>query len=68
MVVESGKTRTRAAREAIERITHSGARLVGVALTKSPIEASQYGYYNYRYGTIDNRRKEMIMISEQPEG
>ena len=67
LVIEAGKTRTRAAREAIERIVGSGAHLVGATLTKATGEGSQYGYYNYRYGAIEDKRKEMIMISQQPE-
>ena len=67
LIVEAGKTRTRAAREAIDRIVGSGARLVGVTLTKATGEGSQYGYYNYRYGSIEDKRKEMIMISKQPD-
>ena len=67
MVVEAGKTRTRAARDAVERVQGSGARLVGVTLTKSTEEASRYGYSHYRYGAVGDKRKEMIMISQQPE-
>ena len=70
MVVESGRTRTRAAREAVERIQASGARILGVTLTKSTEEASQYGYRLYQYGTkhVDDKRNEIVMISHQPEG
>ena len=63
LIVESGRTRTRAAREAIERITASGAQLLGVTITKSPEEASRYGYIEYRYGAaIDGHRPEMIAL------
>ncbi len=63
LVVESGRTRTRAAREAIERITASGAHLLGVTITKSSEEASRYGYIDYRYGAaIQGSRKEMIAL------
>ena len=66
MVVESGRTRTRAAREAIERITGSGAHLVGVTITKSVEEASRYGYVDYRYGaTIEGRRHDMIALARE---
>ena len=63
LIVESGRTRTRAAREAIERVTSSGAQLLGVTITKSPEEASRYGYIEYRYGAaIDGHRPEMIAL------
>jgi capsular exopolysaccharide synthesis family protein len=69
LVVESGRTRTRAAREAIERIQASGARILGVTLTKSSEEASHYGYRLYQYGTknVDDKRDEIVMISHHPE-
>ena len=67
-IVESGKTRTQQARVAIDRILSSGARIVGVALTKSNEERSRYGHRYYRYGAIDDKRKEMILISQQAEG
>ena len=63
LIVESGRTRTRAAREAIDRVTLSGAQLLGVTITKSPEEASRYGYIEYRYGAaLDGRRTEMIAL------
>lgn len=68
LVVEAGRTRTRGAREAVERIQVAGAHLVGVTLTKSTEEASHYGYSYYRYGAVGDKRKEMIMISQQSEG
>lgn len=67
VVVEAGKTRTNAARVAIERVVNSGTRIVGVALTKSSEDGSRYGYRYYRYGAVEGKRKEMIMISQQPE-
>jgi len=69
MVVEAGKTKTRAARDAAERVQASGAKIVGVALTKSTDEGSHYGYRSYRYGykRIDEPRNEIVMISHQPE-
>ena len=66
-VIESGKTRTRTAREAIDRMQASGGRIVGVTLTKSTAEASQYGYGNYRYGAVEDKRKEIIMISQHAD-
>ncbi len=66
LVIEAGKTRTAAARTAIERIDASGSHIVGVALTKSSEDASRYGYRYYRYGAIEGKRKEMIML-QQPD-
>ena len=66
MVIESGRTRTRYAREAIERVTISGAHLVGVTITKSLEEASRYGYIDYRYGAvIEGGRKDMITLGTE---
>ena len=67
MVIESGRTRTKAAREAIDRLRTAGAHVLGVALTKSKEEASGYGYRTYRYGAVDDRRDNLIMISNQSE-
>ena len=67
MVVESGHTRTKAAREAIERLRIAGGHVLGVVLTKSKEEASGYGYRSYRYGAVEDRRDDLIMISNQPE-
>ncbi len=49
-VIESGKTRTRAAIEALNRLEATGARIVGAALTKSEEGAGGYGSYAYGYG------------------
>ncbi len=70
MVIESGRTRTRSAREAIDRIQASGAHILGATLTKSAEESSHYGYRLKYYGTkaIDDNRNEIVMISHQPEG
>ena len=67
LVVESGRTRTNQAREAVERLLSSGVHLVGVTLTKSAEGASRYGYASYRYGQVEDKRKEIIMISEQAD-
>ena len=48
-VVESGKTRTRAAIEALNRLEATGTRILGATLTKSD-EVSGYGRYSYGYG------------------
>jgi capsular exopolysaccharide synthesis family protein len=51
LVVESGRTRTSAATEAIHRLKAAGATILGVALTKSSTNQSGYGYgYGYGYG------------------
>ncbi len=67
LVIESGKTRTRTAREAIERIEASGSQIVGVTLTKSTAESSYYGYRLYQYGAVDHRRSEPILIAKSAE-
>ncbi|MEP7316701.1 MAG: polysaccharide biosynthesis tyrosine autokinase, partial [Sphingomicrobium sp.] len=64
MVVESGKTRTKAARQSIDQLMAAGATIVGVVLTKSVEESSTYGYRLYRYGAVDDRRDDVIMISD----
>src|SRR4029450_506002 len=43
VVIESGKTRTRSAREAIERIQASGGHILGATLTKAVEDSSHYG-------------------------
>jgi capsular exopolysaccharide synthesis family protein len=70
MVVESGRTKTRLARDAIDSVQASGAHVIGVVLTKSADEASHYGYrlYQYGYKQVDDRRNEIFMIPHQPEG
>lgn len=52
-VVESGRTRSTQARQAVERLFAVGAHLVGAVLTKLDSRASGYGYgygYTYSYG------------------
>ncbi|MEQ7872943.1 polysaccharide biosynthesis tyrosine autokinase [Sphingomonas sp. ASV193] len=67
LIVESGKTRTRAAREAIERLTVTGARLAGVIVTKSLADASQYGYgYGYYTQAIEDR-PDQIRLAQSVE-
>jgi Mrp family chromosome partitioning ATPase len=68
LVVESGKTRTRAARESVERIEAAGAHIVGVTLTKSAEEASHYGYRLYQYTAVGDKRNQIVMIPQQAEG
>src|SRR5204863_9894692 len=49
-VIESGKTRTRAAIEAINRLEATGTRILGATLTKSPEGVGGYGRAGYGYG------------------
>jgi capsular exopolysaccharide synthesis family protein len=67
-VVESGKTRTRAAIEALNRIEATGAHIVGATLTKSIDSGGGYGYkrygYGYGYGKLDKKRTEILMIPQ----
>jgi len=67
-VVESGRTRTRAAIEALNRIEATGAHIVGATLTKSSDSGAGYGYkrygYGYGYGKLDTKRTEILMIPQ----
>jgi capsular exopolysaccharide synthesis family protein len=69
LVIESGKTRTRAARDAIDRVQSTGAHILGAILTKSAEESSRYGYRltYYGYRPVEDNRDEIVMISHQPE-
>ena len=49
-VVEAGKTRTRAAIEALNRLEATSTRVIGAALTKSEERSGGYGHYGYGYG------------------
>jgi polysaccharide biosynthesis transport protein len=67
LVVESGKTRTGAAQEAINRLRTTGAAILGATLTKSTEESSTYGYsYKYKYGQLQDQT-EIVMLAHQPE-
>ena len=66
LVIESGKTRTAAALEAMNRLRAAGANVLGGALTKSVEESSAYGY-KYKYGAIDKDRSEIVMLAHQPK-
>lgn len=67
-VVESGKTRTRAAIEALNRIESTGAHVLGATLTKSVDSGAGYGYkrygYGYGYRKLDKKRTEILMIPQ----
>jgi capsular exopolysaccharide synthesis family protein len=71
LVVESGKTRTRAALDAVGRLRGAGANLVGAVLTKYRARAHGYGYgYSYepyRYGGIGSREREIKLIARREE-
>ncbi|WP_114227999.1 MULTISPECIES: GumC family protein [Sphingomonas] len=60
-VVESGRTRTRAAVESLNRIEAAGARILGAVLTKA-IEREGYGYYSYRYGQLEDERDDKVVL------
>ncbi len=67
-VVESGKTRTRAAIEALNRLEATGAHVLGAVLTKASgvafgYRGDRYGYgYGYGYGKLSSKRSEILMI------
>jgi capsular exopolysaccharide synthesis family protein len=65
-VVESGKTRTRAAVEALNRLDATGAQILGAALVKATEASAAYGYgrYGYGYGRGKNAMKgtQILMI------
>ena len=68
-VVEAGRTRTRAAIDAVNRIEAAGAHVLGGALTKARESDGGYGYYQYRYGALEDRAEERIlMIPHHAEG
>jgi capsular exopolysaccharide synthesis family protein len=66
-VIEAGKTRTRAAIEALNRLEATGSRMLGATLTKSDEGGKGYGYsgygYGYGYGAKGRIKKtEILMI------
>ncbi|HEY0028249.1 MAG TPA: polysaccharide biosynthesis tyrosine autokinase [Allosphingosinicella sp.] len=69
LVIESGKTRTRAAVDAVNRIKAAGGNIVGAVLTKYRQQAHGYGYsYNYepyRYGGVGSREREIKLIAQR---
>ena len=70
-VVQSGRTRTRSAIEALNRIEATGATVLGVTLTKAKESVSGYGYYGYgyghRYGKLDKKRTEIALITQSTD-
>jgi capsular exopolysaccharide synthesis family protein len=73
LVVESGRTRTKAALDAIRRLKASGGNLVGAVLTKFRAQSHGYGYgygYGYepyRYGGVSSRDREIKLIAQREE-
>jgi capsular exopolysaccharide synthesis family protein len=71
LVVESGKTRTKAALDAITRLKAAGGNLVGAALTKFRARSHGYGYgygYGYepyRYGGVGSREREIKLLAQR---
>ena len=72
-VIESGKTRTRAAIEALNRLEVTGTHILGAVLTKSS-DGGGYGYgrygygYGYGYGPKGRIKKnEILMIPHEEE-
>lgn len=66
-VVESGKTRTKAALESIRLLQGTGVHIVGATLTKSAEELGGYGYKAYGYGALDRKRTEILMIPHEAD-
>jgi len=67
MIIESGRTRTAAALETINRLRAAGAVLLGATLTKSTEEKSTYGYgaYGYGYRALEKDRRDTVLLTDQ---
>jgi succinoglycan biosynthesis transport protein ExoP len=71
LVVESGRTRTMAALDAITRLKAAGGNIVGAALTKFRARSHGYGYgygYGYepyRYGGVGSREREIKLLAQR---
>ena len=67
MVIESGKTRTKAAIDSINRLKAAGSHMLGAVLTKYRHQVGGYGYnyQPYRYGGVDSREREIQLISHR---
>ena len=67
-VIESGRTRTRAAIEALNRLEATGTHVLGAALTKNNESSGGYGRYGnaygygYGYGKGRVKQTEILMI------
>lgn len=66
-VVEAGKTRTKAAVEALRMLGGTGTHILGATLTKSAEDMGGYGYKAYGYGSLDRKRTEILMIPHEAE-
>ncbi|MBA3666250.1 MAG: polysaccharide biosynthesis tyrosine autokinase [Sphingomonas sp.] len=66
-VIESGKTRTKAALETLRLLRDTGTNIVGAALTKSSEDMGGYGYKAYGYGALDRKRTEILMIPHEAD-
>jgi Mrp family chromosome partitioning ATPase len=69
LVVESGKTRTPAAIDAVNRLNAAGSHIIGAVLTKYRNRLGHYGYnYEpYRYGGVEDARDREIRLIAQRE-
>jgi capsular exopolysaccharide synthesis family protein len=71
-VVESGRTRTRAAVEAVNRLEATGVHILGVTLTKANEASTSYGYGRYGSGYGDGygkgkvKHNAIVLIPELP--
>jgi hypothetical protein len=65
--IESGKTRTPAAIDAINRLKSAGSHIIGAVLTKyrNPVGAYGYNYEPYRYGAVEAREREIQLIAHR---
>lgn len=65
MAIEAGRTRTRAAIEALNRLRSAGSNVVGAILTRYRHEATGYGYsYEaYTYRSVEQRDREIRAIA-----
>ncbi len=66
-VVESGKTRTKAAVESLRMLGGTGTHIIGATLTKSTEDMGGYGYKAYGYGSLDRKRTEILMIPHESD-
>jgi capsular exopolysaccharide synthesis family protein len=68
-VIEGGKTRTRGAIEALNRLEATGANVLGALLTKASEPGAAYGYgsYGYGYGKDKLKRTEILMIPREEQ-
>lgn len=67
LVIEAGKTRTRAASEALGRLRQAGGNVVGALLTRYKHNAAGYGYsYEpYRYEGVEGRERQIRLIVQR---